>query len=1055
MRHGHEYAGSDSEAAPRVRRPSPQGALRPGETRRRLVRSGARVPLLDTDESSASDSPPARSPPPARPSPPPTDRAPRADHWWRMPRAPRRPPARDAIDRTLTRAGRERRPAAPAERRAAAGVDVGSHAVLFGGRRASRRPQHVERRVWVAPAEPAAAAAAARPAGRAPGQTTLPTYLRAGVPPELQDQLAAAASYEGIENVRLDFGIVPPAVGTRFGAHTYLGRGRLHALLHGRVDAPPAASVLGERLDGAMGVDAAGDVLARVLDRVCAGEPGAEALHFFAQWFGWTVHAGAEPTRALSLLLEGAQSALERVDGDAAVHLLWFRVDVLWRWHVGGGGCAADVLAHAQPLVAALAAHMHHAVTSSGVREGAAAEAWVCVMHVLGALDAHAFWDVLDAALDEWHAARAPHPVVWAEAVWYVLSGVCALAHFGAAAGVAASVPALGAHWPAVERVLDALPLRFDARVERAAPRAALRRRDAYIRILVRRCGAFAERWGWDLALADGVVARLFDVFDAHRLADLPTETDHDFAPFLRRFDAAALADGETGFHLYLGLLSRAGGAHAARLFSRVTPVRVMPFSPAAVPTAAERAMLYNHYSAVMLFLYVVPASAPQRLRQIRSFLTFARADAASRVACIRAMMYAGVLLRHHALDIAPVAQWFCEVRDVLLGEHAAGGMRADEALRTLAVVLRSVAHVITHAALRPGARGYPPLALVRAACDARILALAPAAAAEALGCVDAFLRARKHALEPRAAESPSSEMELDEALLHDPALGALLGEAPVRTDDDAFAEYAHAALSPALFQLLADSQHPDRTDDAHVEALVQRAEDELRTARLIDCWAGCAHVLVQHELRDWRAYFTLGKESWKRLGDPVGKRHVALRLAVNVALLDPSAYAALRLEFVAIWLQSLAADTPTLQAALTGLVLALDETPLFDAAAAVLGVPRTRLAPRAAAQRLDADAVWAARGQLVAAALASLDAPRAQQLPWADAAPDDMPLAVACVSALLSAVRAHVGAPHAPRAAREYAAFAQHVLHHVEGMCALVRRAVRTELHATRVCTG
>lgn len=1074
MRHGHAYhpdgSSSESDAPPPRRSPTPPGALRPGETRRRTGTRGANVPLLSTSESeSESPTPPPPSPPsPASPEPR-TPEAAVADGvndrvgtlvskprsaWYstRRPRSPAR--ERDAIDRALARATEPRsrtaasraaerhapeRPDAERARVAAPRLDVGAHHVLFEAPRAParREPKKVVRSaVWIAPPE--------TPPAPPPPPPSLPAiFRRQAVPPELEGQLAAAAAWEALENVRFDFGIVPPPVGSRLAPESAIGRGRLHAVLN--CEDVSSAFVHGERLDADMDAEAAGDALARIVDSMVDGhgEHSGDALFFFGQWFG-----RQHSSEVATMLLETAQSALDRLDGagDAVIALLWFRVHVLWRSHQHSG-CADDVLAHARPLVYTLLCRgVHRAFT-----EPAVAEAWISVIHVLCALDGPgAFWHVLDAALADWHAARAPHAVIWSEVVWYVLGAVCALSCYSAAAGVA-HAPRLDAHWGAVQRVLTALPLRFDARVERAAPRAALRRRDAYIRILLRRCLLFAERWGWSLARADGVVARMFDVFDAHRLADLPTETDHDFAPFLRRFDAAALADGHTAFQLYLELLGRtgAGGGHAARLFSRVTPVRVMPFTRTAVPTAAERSMLFNHYSAVMLFLYYVPQSAPQRLRQIKSFLVFATADASSRVACVRAMMYAGVLLRHHAADLAPVAQWFAEVINVLLDERGHGDdVRAREAHRTLAVVLRSISHVIAHAALAPDAAGYPPVALLAVACQPRVLASDAHVCAEALGCVQQFLRARKRVQE-QPPPSPSSDMELDDALMHDAALGALLGEAPVRSDDAEFAQYAHDTLSPALFQLLADSQHPDRVSarEPRVEALVRRAEDESRSALLVDCWAGCAAVLVAHELRDWRAYFTLGRESWKRLGDPVAKRSIALRLAVNVALLDASAYSVLRAEFMGIWVQSLAADV-SLQPALTGLLLfVLDpESPLLRGVAELLDVPRDTLPPFDAAQRIRVDVFAEKRGALAATVLGNLGALVAPQphLPWTERAPDEMPLVVSCVSALLSAIRAHA------RGTREYVSFSMHVIYHVRAMGELVGRAVRTELHAT-----
>ena len=90
---------------------------------------------------------------------------------------------------------------------------------------------------------------------------------------------------------------------------------------------------------------------------------------------------------------------------------------------------------------------------------------------------------------------------------------------------------------------------------------------------------------------------------------------------------------------------------------------------------------------------------------------------------------------------------------------------------------------------------------------------------------------------------------------------------------------------------------------------------------QLVDCWAGCANVLVQQKdqvsfktlqlereggserrrvltrpvlsslSQDWSSYLELGPESWKRIGDSAAKRQVGLRFLYNVGSLDPGAY--------------------------------------------------------------------------------------------------------------------------------------------------------------------
>ena len=76
-----------------------------------------------------------------------------------------------------------------------------------------------------------------------------------------------------------------------------------------------------------------------------------------------------------------------------------------------------------------------------------------------------------------------------------------------------------------------------------------------------------------------------------------------------------------------------------------------------------------------------------------------------------------------------------------------------------------------------------------------------------------------------------------------------------------------------------------------------------------IDCWVGCASVVVQNRQRvcgiqnfvqenslltlsqEWGHYLQYGPESWEKIIEPDGKRRVGLRFMYMVLKLDPSAY--------------------------------------------------------------------------------------------------------------------------------------------------------------------
>lgn len=988
----------------------------------------------------------------------------------------------------------------------------------------STRPKSVPRHELTA-----APSKSAVPATPAPALPALPTAWQHAIldTPELQTELQDLLSFDQLANVSLDFGLHPPPPGVRFAPHTNLAKGKLHALLRARErdvrhDEAPVCHVFGHTLRGWLGMAELEQVLPTLLDQAWeAMEEGSirplrDLLAFLGEWISWQSAQAASidlvdldglapdtPSPDLASmaarLFALVYTLLERAPSDARalrLALLWFRVEVVWRTHNACAASDVDVLEAAQPLVVHLLADGVHRCMSKLRDETVdddAAELWISLMHLLHTLDTPdrppAFYDVLEAALDDWHESAPASHIVWSERVWYVVLAMHSLAHFGAAAGVARTTPVMSPTWTLVQRAL-ALRLRFSAPVECAAPRALLRRRDAYIRIVVCRCLLLHEQYDFSLVDAESVLGRLFDVFDQHRLADLPSESDHDFAPFLRRYDIGRLLHGPpdaNAYHVFLQLLGRAGAAlaerdalqgthRAARLFSRMTPVRVMPFTEANVPMSAERAMLFNHYSIVMLFLYFVPSSAVQRLRQIRSFLAFAGADKVSQVTCVRAMVYCGTLFRHHGLGLAPVVAWFVDVCRAAAAEVRAAPLvdapfaerrqahAQKEAARILLGVVRGVQHVVQHASLAKQAPVYPPPELLHAAWTDELLQTIadPSIEAEVVQGIRLFVQ-------QRADVRPKEDDEFDDAFLTDPALAALLGEEapppPPAWDasrDRLVADALHARISPALFARLAhapsEREVGGSTPHAQVEALVAHAEADERRAKLVECWAACAQVLVQNELRSWHGYLTLGAESWRRISDGVLKRDIALQFAVCMARLDPRAFREEAYEIVGIWFQSIAAPAVTLQPVLTALIVESGGLGLFRGVGAIwrgvedsqpspshpsaapppsatphlgtplsLSTPLPPLPPKTFAMR---------RAALLRCVLHNLNTSLGPVI--------SAGYAIQCVSALLSSMRAYASTDTKP--------YLRTLLPHLHGLSAVLQRGIATELHATSV---
>ncbi|WFD27625.1 hypothetical protein MNAN1_002626 [Malassezia nana] len=1082
----HDTSTDSDDAAPARHRAEPQGALQPGESRRRRrhTADAARAPLL-SDVSDSSDS---------EPLPPPSPRLRNADlRWWAVRRrAPSPVQEGDVIDRMLSRATaprkRSRRAAAPRPTAPAHTGRVSRRvprretrttlpAWLTGRREASPPPRkpappastyvvpgpaHVQgvptqrrdlavRLPYVPPAQPAldlrrevrASSLLTTPTQprrvvrgplqrstpepqALPARGPLPTAWQAA-PPEWRDELHELVRWDDLWHVDVDLGLAPPPVGVRFAADTELGRGRLHALLHRSVPLAPVTCLIeGQTLHDHMSLDDLSAALAALGDLDADGA-WRSLLSFLSSWLTMQAARHTQNSVALAdafevgaaceLLCGWAQAQLRRaLPAEPTLRLLWFRVEIQWRVWQSNAGSSVPVLDMAQPLVLRLLAHglgrtlAHVAAADTEPITDLAAELWVHVIHALNAVDDEAFWDVLTAASDDYFALSPCSALVRCERAWLIVLGVCTFSFFSAAAGIAGPAPHLQAHWPTIQALLARVRLRYDAHVERAAPRQLLQKRDAYIHILLHRCFLLRTRWQWPLLHSDTLLRHLFDIFDAHALADLPSEQDHDFAPFLRHFDIARLLDAPPQGHayqLFLQLLGRAsaelacvadGRQRLARLFSRMTPVRVMPFTMADPPVSTERAMLFNHYSIVMLFLYFESGSALLRLRQIRSFLSFTSADRASQIACIRAMVYAGTLFRHHGLDVQPVVAWLVDVLQTLQADAAAqapsAGLAARhdaqskrELTRMMTVLVRSVQHLVEHPGC-PGRVSYPPLALLHPAWTHELLQQAPPpdVAVEVLHVLRAFLSQREAARQPCPPMDDAADVddEFDDSLLADPSLDALLGEAPIDSPDAALAAQLHTHVSPALFQCLdAWTCAPPADARTPLEALVAQAEAQARIDLLIDTWASCARVLVYHDRRDWRGYLTLGNESWKRLHAPVQKRHVAVRFAAHLAAWDVRAMASCATECVVIWFHGLAAYH-------------VDELPAFTIALAPYDTLLPPDAPREAA------AFVAARSAILAHVMRTMRTESETQ-------PARVGFFIQCLSALLSSIRAHV----------------------------------------------
>ncbi|KAL7412151.1 Mus7/MMS22 family-domain-containing protein [Mrakia frigida] len=401
-------------------------------------------------------------------------------------------------------------------------------------------------------------------------------------------------------------------------------------------------------------------------------------------------------------------------------------------------------------------------------------------------------------------------------------------------------------------------------------------------------------------------------------------------------------------------------------------------------------------YSLFSILLDPSPPNAVHCIRQMRFYLRFDEGDFKSRKICIRAMMYIAILLRQVEVDLGGVVDWFAEMTETLLKEAArlerpptpatngserrkSPGVEASttpksEIIWSMLLLLGSIRNIICIRGMNGEEEGeereeespsYPDPILLHPSWTQGILlsplASDPRIGLEVIKCVQSFLDTRQAYLlsnrpllhggpQPNGESQDEYGAEFDRIDLDDPALRALLdgtdAEAEPEVEDPqaleetrrrekvgemekVFAGVVKERISPAIYKLLSNL-----FAGGGVEGLMEGGkEKEAYVDQLVDCWAGCASVLVQQKDQDWSSYLELGPESWKRIGDSAAKRQVGLRFLYNVGSLDPGAYEPLKEHFIPIFFQAIMVPSSrlTIEPDFCSLVLNLDSlTDLF-----------------------------------------------------------------------------------------------------------------------------
>ncbi|KAI0079439.1 hypothetical protein K474DRAFT_1639613 [Panus rudis PR-1116 ss-1] len=614
------------------------------------------------------------------------------------------------------------------------------------------------------------------------------------------------------------------------------------------------------------------------------------------------------------------------------------------------------------------------------------------------------FWDYLCQAIQDvdWnHAAGGPaRDVISCELLWRTILGLCSLSQFSPH-GMTTSTPKLGACWQLVAIALQRVRLEANPELDAKLSESQLLKRDSYIRMLVSRCLLLHKRWQWRFDDASVMFHRLLDIFKSRRFGNLADEAT-DFPSFLRYNNLQLLfaqQPDDVAFTLFLKLVVWAAkeapvgdqtAATAAnpgklsptvrKILSLAVPVGGVSFTRATPPSPWELSLLYNRLSAIAVAIYLepTPQNVENRLRQARRYVNFGDIGHRTRKTCLLGLKYLTILVREFNLPLVEVANWLAEMTNILIDEYRAAlptthpvtavgatGERSVKRYTVIAVqmLLGIVRQIIETPVMENGVevRKYPEPALIDGPWVTRVfstetdLATVHDTGSAIRKLVQAFLDARAAIIpKPPRPQLPIINKESQESQedygfdlnLDDPEILAALGEPAVNSNvvtDDVKAKEKRVAelidlhISPAIYRLVC--KHVHFSDRENAQKTLEQVDD---ADRWIDCWVGCASVLVQNGRRDWSLYFSLGPQSWERIIDSSWRRRVGLRFMLRLLDLDPTAYTPHQDRFLEVFIQCLVTARVTLEHRYVSLVLSIDglRYPFFQ------GLPIERLNP-------------------------------------------------------------------------------------------------------------
>ncbi|KIK23682.1 hypothetical protein PISMIDRAFT_679140 [Pisolithus microcarpus 441] len=612
-----------------------------------------------------------------------------------------------------------------------------------------------------------------------------------------------------------------------------------------------------------------------------------------------------------------------------------------------------------------------------------AAELWICLVHLLNACDnasgttthgspRHGLWRLIMELFPE----SSPTGPEVSEQMWRTIFNLCALSHFSLH-GLSTSASRLPAAWELVGVALKKIVLTANPEKEGQLPPRALRKRDDYLTCIVSRCFLLWSRWHWCLDEAMPMFKTLQEIFRSRNFVNLGNERS-TYMGFLEHGNLELLSKSDrhdSVFEIFLKMVvqavyslnasdadARQKTSNIKKLLQIAVPVSPVPFSRTAPPTNHDLSMLLNRFSAMAVAVHLDPTVPNVRFRisQARRCVNFKEADEASRVACIYGMMYFARIMRHHRLSLDEALGWLTELANVLMDDYKEaessqkGGLSniaKQSAITLIQLLLGSVRKIVETESLDKETRNeYPDPALLDGPWITRVfnpatnLVMLSQTGLEIRMLVQSFLNARTKALPPAQpppastdAMNPESQEEYERLYLEldDAELLAALGEEPVasaindlKAKEDALCKVLDKSITPAVYRLVC--KHLGDSEHGQVHESRMSVADEW-----IECWVGCANVLVQNGNKDWSLYMKLGQQSWEKIIDSSWRRRVGLRFNLSLLRLDPAAYPKYQDDFVSVLLISSASSVLSIEHEYASVMFTLDglQHPLLQGA--------------------------------------------------------------------------------------------------------------------------